>query len=339
VHLRPVRSFVVEDLEGEIDRLAASTAFSGVVRIDGEHRDFARAYGSADRARCIANTIETQFAIASGSKLLTALVVVSLVEGQRLALQTPVRSILGADVASIDDATTVEHLLAHRSGIGDYVDEDEPHDAADYVLRVPVHELATTEQYLAALDGYPQKFAPGARFSYSNAGYVVLALVAERVTGVGFHELVERRVCAPAGMTGSAFLRLDEPNSRAAIGYLDDGPRTNVLHLPVRGSGDGGMFSTAADINALWRAFFDARIVSRDWVGEMSRRRSDTSNEGMSYGLGVWIARGRDVYVLEGSDAGVSFRSVHVPATGSSRTVISNTSRGAWPIARLLDPE
>jgi CubicO group peptidase (beta-lactamase class C family) len=64
-------------------------------------------------------------------------------------------------------------------------------------------------------------------------------------------------------MTDSGFLRSDELPGRAAIGYLTAGDalRSNVLHLPVRGSGDGGIYSTVADISAFWRALFAGRIV------------------------------------------------------------------------------
>lgn len=335
----PIRSANVDDLEAAVDRIARETGFSGVVRVDGDGRDFAGAYGFADRANRIPNTVDTQFGLASGTKLLTALAVVSLVEAGQLSMHTRVRSVLGSDLPHIGDGVTVEHLLAHRSGIGDYLDEDGPLDVEDYVLRVPVHELSTTEQYLAVLDGHRAKFDPDARFSYSNGGYVVLALVAERVAGTDFYDLVANRVCGPAGLTDTAFLRSDEPNGRAAIGYLGDGPRTNALHLPVRGSGDGGVFSTAADVGALWIAFFDGRIVSRESLGAMTRRRSETSNHGMHYGLGLWITAGRDAFGMEGMDAGASFRSIHDPASGATRTVISNTTDGAWPIARLLDPD
>ena len=138
----------------------------------------------------IPNTVDTRFAIASGSKGLTALAVASLFEEGLLHLSTTARSVLGADLPLIGDDVTVEHLLAHRSGIGDYLDEDADHEITDYVLAVPVHELVTTEGFLAVLDGYPPKFAPGERFSYCNGGYVVLALIAERVAGMPFHELV-----------------------------------------------------------------------------------------------------------------------------------------------------
>jgi hypothetical protein len=56
----------------------------------------------------------------------------------------------------------------------------------------------------------------------------------------------------------------------------------------------------------------------------------------MRYGLGFWLHESSDVVILEGSDAGVSFRSAHDPVRNVTHTVISNTSEGAWPIARLL---
>jgi CubicO group peptidase (beta-lactamase class C family) len=205
------------------------------------------------------------------------------------------------------------------------------------VLPVPVHELATTEQFLAVLDGYPPKFTAGERFSYCNGGFVVLALVAERASGVPFHDLVAARVCEPAGMRDTAFLRSDELPRVAALGYLTaDGLRTNVLHLPVRGSGDGGIYTTAADIRAFWTALFAGRIVSPDWVAEMTRPRSDPPEHPRRYGLGFWLHESTDTVILEGYDAGVSFRSLHDPGTDTTCTVIANWTDGAWPVARDL---
>jgi CubicO group peptidase (beta-lactamase class C family) len=323
-------------IEDEIDRLAAETGFSGVVRVD----TFAKAYGLAHRGASIANTVDTRFAIASGGKGLTALAVMSLIEAGVLSLSTTARSVLGPDLPLIDDTVTVEHLLAHRSGIGDYCDEDAGHDVNDYLMPVPVHELADTEQFVRALDGHPPKFPPGERFSYCNGGFVVLALIAERAGRIPFHELVQERVLTPAGMRDTAFLRSDEPTARTALGYLTpDGRRTNVLHLPVRGNGDGGIYSTAADIHALWAAFFAGRIVSPDTVADMVRSRSDVPDESMRYGLGFWLHESGPATILIGYDAGVSFRSVHDPTTGRTHTVISNTSSGTWPMTKMLDLE
>jgi len=330
----------VEQFKNALDDVARRTGFSGVVRVDRAGRvELERAYGLADRRHGVANTVSTQFATASATKGLTALAVVSVIEDGMLALTTPARSVLGADLPLIGDDVTVEHLLAHRSGIGAYLDEDAPgREITDYAMPVSVHELAQTEQFLAVLGGYETVYAPDERFAYNNGGYMVLALVAERASGVDFHELVRSRVCEPAGMRDTAFLRSDELPGRAALGYLErDGLRTNIFHLPVRGNGDGGIYSTAADISTLWAAFFAGRIVSRDWVAEMVRPRSDVPSESRRYGLGFWLHESSDVVMLTGYDAGVSFSSMHDPGPGTTRTVIANWTDGAWPIAELLE--
>ena len=324
-------------IESELDALAAETAFSGVVRVDrADQVVVAKAYGLADRRWELPNEIDTRFALASGTKGLTALTVVSLVEDGVLELSTTARALLRDDLPLIRDDVTVEHLLAHRSGIGDYFDEEVEDDPEAYVLTVPTQQLTTTEAYLAVLGGHPTKFAPGERFAYCNSGYVVLALLAERASGVPFHELVIQRVCEPAGMPDTAFLRSDELPGRTALGYVevDGARRTNVFHLPVRGSGDGGIYSTVADIHSLWTAFVAAKVVSAEWVKEMVRPRSDAGRK--RYGLGFWLDASSEALILEGMDAGVSFRSTHDPRTELTFTVVSNTTDGAWPIARFL---
>jgi CubicO group peptidase (beta-lactamase class C family) len=328
----------MESLQAAVDEAAERTGFSGVVRVDRAGRtELCAAYGFADRAHGIRNTVETQFATASGTKSLTALAVMSLVERGTLELGTTARSLLGEDLPLVADDVTVEHLLAHRSGIGDYLDEEALGDVADYVMPVPVHELATTEQYLPVLDGHESVFPAGERFAYNNGGYVVLALMAERASGMDFPALVRTLVCEPAGMVDTAFLRSDELPGRAAVGYLAAaGLRTNVLHLPVMGTGDGGIYSTAADLSAFWEAFFAGRIVSRERVAEMVRPRSDSPEESQRYGLGFHLHATRDTVWLEGHDAGVSFASVHRPSSATTYTVLSNWSEGAWPITSLL---
>ena len=294
--------------------------------------------GSRTAALEIPNEVDTRFGTASGTKSLTALAVVSLIEDGLLELSTTARSVLGSDLPLIDDGVTIEHLLSHRSGIGDYLDENEDMDLNDYLMPVPVHELATTEDFVAVLDGHPQKFAPGSQFAYCNGGYVVLALIAERASGASFHDVVGERVCEPAGMSATEFLRSDELPGNAALGYLEiDGVwRTNVFHLPVLGTGDGGIYTTAGDVSSLWRALFAGQIVSSDWVREMVSPRS-VASDGRRYGLGFWLHATSDAVQLEGCDAGASFRSVADRSAQVTYTVISNTADGAWPICRFLD--
>jgi CubicO group peptidase (beta-lactamase class C family) len=276
-------------------------------------------------------TVSTRFALASGSKGFTALVVASLVAEGVLGMGTRARELLGDDLLLIAPDVTVEHLLTHTSGIGDYLDESGDLDVEDHLVPVPVHELVRTEQFLAVLDGFPTAFPAGERFAYNNAGYVVLALLAERGAGRTFHDLVRERVLEPAGMTATAYLRSDDLPGDAATGYLADG-RSNVFHLPVVGNGDGGAYSTAVDLRRFWRALFAGRLVAPAVVDELTRPRHDSPDG--PYGAGFWVRPG--AVALEGCDAGVSFRSVHRPSDGLTHTVMANTTDGAWPISRRL---
>ena len=329
----------MQSWKARIDAVAGATGFSGVVRIDRSGTvELEEAYGLADRAYGIPNAPDTMFAIASGSKTFTALAVMSLVEDGTLGLDTTARALLGDDLPLIADDVAVEHLLAHRSGIGDYLDEEADDDVNERMMPVSVHELATTERFVAVLDGHETVSPAGERFVYNNGGYMVLALIAERASGVGYHELVRQRVVEPAGMNDTAFLRSDELPGGAARGYLTvDGPRTNVFHLPVLGNGDGGAYSTAADLAAFWDALFAGRIVRPDTVAEMVRPRSDWPEESRRYGLGFHLHATSDVVWLEGYDAGVSFCSTRDPASAITATVIANWSDGAWPLVQLLD--
>lgn len=284
-------------------------------------------------------TPQHQICIASGSKGFTALAVMSLVADGVLGLDSTARSLLGEDLPLIDSKVTVEHLLAHRSGIGDYLDDDGPVDA--YALPVPVHQLGSTEAFLPILDGIPMDHAPGERFSYCNGGFVLLALMAERASGVAYQDLVRQRVCRPAEMPGTDFFRTDALPGRAAQSYvrLDEHWRSNIFHLPVLASGDGGVYSTAADLSAFWKALFAGRIVPPSLVAKMTRPRSTSLDGTGRYGLGFWLHKSTDTVWLEGYDAGVSFRSVHEPASGLTHTVIGTTDAGAWPLSRLLNAE
>jgi len=320
-------------MEALVDKAAAGSGFSGVVRVDRGGETFAKAYGLADRRHRIAMTVDSQLALASGSKSFTAAAVLSLVVDGVLSLDTRAREMLGADLPLIADDVTVAHLLTHTSGIGDYLDENEDEgDIGDYVMPLSAHAYATTDAFLPWLDGHPTKFAAGEKFAYCNGGYVVLALIAERASGTGFHDLVRRKVFAPAELADTDYLRSDDLPGRAAVGYVEvDGQtRSHVFHLPVLGNGDGGAYSTLADIHRFWAALFAGRIVPAETVREMTGPHTE------DYGMGFWRKDG--MLQMVGGDAGVSFVSQHDPATGDTSTVISNTSDGAWPVFKALHP-
>jgi CubicO group peptidase (beta-lactamase class C family) len=311
---------------------AARAGFTGVVRVDvGDNIVHCSAHGMADRAHSIPNTIDTRFAGASALKSCTALTVMSLVQDGLLGLDTPVRSILTERALFVEPAVTVEHLLSHRSGIGEYC-----HEVGARTADPPQCSIEHPVAILPLMANTPPLAAPGAEFRYNNAGYVLLALIAETVTGTPFTELVDRHVLTPAGMSQSAILSYDELAGDVAIGYLErTGLRTNVHAVPNRGVGDGGLFTTAADVSRFWRALDAGRLVDIDTVKLMTTAHGRTPR-GTPYGLGFWLDPTTDAVTIEGYDMGISFRSVHRRSTNVTWTVASNWTDGAWPLADEL---
>jgi len=330
----------VSELQERVDEVAAETGFHGVVRFERAGQvEVDAAYGLADRRHGIAMTTDTQLAMASGSKTFTALVVLELVEEGRLSLSTTARELLGDDLPLIADDVTVEHLLSHRSGIGDYLDEDVA-DSEDYLMPVSVHRLVTTDDFVPFLDGHPTKFPAGQRFNYCNGGFVVLAVIAERVSGRSYQDLVRELVCGPAGMVDTDFLRSDSLPHRAAVGYVEvDGMlRTNVFPLPVVATGDGGVYTTTADMSRFWTALTAGRIVRPETFADMCKPRSEPEpDDTRGYGLGLWLRDDPATITASGADAGVSFWSTHHPGHGTTVTVIGSMMDRAWPIVDVVD--
>lgn len=326
-----------------LDEAVAAQAFTGVVTVDvADRRVLERCEGFIHRALQVPMTPTARIAIASGSKAFTALAVMRLVEDGDLRLDLSVRDLLGGQLPLIDRGVTIEHLLGHTSGIGDYLDEDDGWEVSDFVLSRPVHTLTTAEAFLPMLKGHPQRFAPGERFAYCNGGYMVLAVLLERATTGTYHDVVQRLVLEPAGLQRTGFLPLNELPADAAMGYLaNEGDLVNTLHLPVMGNGDGGAFTTADDLHRFWLVLLEGRIVSRETVQEMTRPRHDVPEEDMRYGLGFWIHRTDRAPILEGFDAGASFRSTHLVDSQTTVSVLGNSSHGAWPViaelARVID--
>lgn len=325
----------VDRLCADLTSLVDTERFSGVVLVRSDDRLVLElASGMANRADAIPMTPTTRLATASGTKGFTALTVVSMIEDGLLGFDTRVRDVVGDALPHVDPGVTVEHLLAHTSGVGDYLDESELGDVDDDVPDDPVHRLLGPEDYLPLLVRHPQVFPPGDRFAYNNGGFVMLALLVERVADGSYHDEVRRRVFACARMTDSDFLRSDRLPGGTALGYLRDG-RTNVFHLPVIGTGDGGAYTTGSDLMRFWSALFDGGIVHAALVDRMTSVVSH--GPWGRYGLGFWVGPDGVTVQLEGMDAGVSFRSGANPRTGFAYCLVANDSTGVWPLAKVVD--
>lgn len=224
--------------------LAADGTFSGVVLLARNGKPFfQKAWGQADRGLGAANRTDTKFNIGSIGKAFTRAAVMDLVRDGRLSLDDTVAKHLPAVKIPSSDRMTVRQLLEMSSGLGDIFGEK--YEAT------PKERLLTLEDFLHLFEGQPLRFEPGQGKSYSNAGYVVLGLIIEKVSGRPYWDFVKDRVFTPAGMTETGPFGPDEVVANRAIGYMKSEKgewRSNLYALPGRASSAGGVYSTAGDL-------------------------------------------------------------------------------------------
>ncbi|BFH63094.1 serine hydrolase domain-containing protein [Paenibacillus azoreducens] len=316
--------------------------FSGSIWIgSGGQASFEMGYGFANRNEMIRNTPLTRFGVASGSKIFTAVAICQLAEKGLLRFDTLLKDCLEGTFPDFDPAITIHHLLTHSSGIPDYFDEETMSDYGELWRLVPMYGFTSPAHFLPLFKDKRMKFAPGERFSYSNAGYIVLGLIIEKVTGISFQRYVEENIFRVSGMKDSGYFRLDQLPERTAHGYIDnDGEwKTNIYSIPVIGGADGGAFTTGQDMNRFWGALMEYRLLSRDYT-EILLSPQIKQNEHIHYGYGVWIVVKQQrifKYFVMGSDPGVEMHSSVYPKTRMRAHILANVEHSAGMIARRLD--
>jgi CubicO group peptidase (beta-lactamase class C family) len=309
----PTDAFVT--LAHELDRWADERDLSAAALLTrGGETLFEHACGYADRAAGTPVHTGTRFALASVTKMFTAVTVVDLVASGLLTFESPVVEVLPVDrrPSTLLPEVTVHDLLCHVSGIADYCEEDEDSPAylEDYGslwVDRPSYSMERPIDFLPLFGHLPPYRPPGQRWQYSNAGYVLLGLVVEEVTGRPFTEVVQERVFDRAGMTASGFFRMDEPVPDVAVGYLprsgpDEPWRTNIYRVPVIGGADGGAHSTVGDLDRFLRAYADGTLL-----GDLQERAlAPHADAGDGYFVGYAVQHYPDGrYGHGGGDPGV----------------------------------
>jgi CubicO group peptidase (beta-lactamase class C family) len=263
-----------------MDRLAqyyASTGrFMGSVLVArGDEVFFSKAYGSADLARKIPNTLSTKFRIGSVTKQFTAAAILILEDQGKLKLEDPIGKHL-PDAPATWDKVTLFHILTHTSGIPRGVGVvNEPN-------AIPV---ATLEEHMDIVRYRPLLFEPGTKWSYSNSGYVLLGYVVEQISGQRYENFLQEHIFTPLGMNDSGCDWNTAGIDGHAAGY-SPGPKGVVNaefnHLS-RVYGAGCLHSTVGDLLKWERGLFGGKVLSAGSLKKM------TTPFKQNYGLGLLI--------------------------------------------------
>jgi CubicO group peptidase (beta-lactamase class C family) len=253
-------SLCAEDLrdrmDGYIRRYADAELFSGVVQVSkGDRIIYENAFGLADRALGVRNTLRTKFQIASLSKPITATAILLLVQDGKLSFDDKLAKFIpefpnGAKI-------TIEELLTHYSGLGDASAQPDYNEWS----RFP----QTTKALVDRAQRIGRESEPGTAYFYSNSNYHILAFIIEKVSGQSYGEFLTQRIFKPAGMTSTAHRSNDETIvADLANGYAPAGAsgfeRATYLDWTSK-TGNGSIYSTAGDLLRFHRALQNGSLL------------------------------------------------------------------------------
>ena len=331
------------EMKQQIETVQKESQFSGSVLLKNEDSVLVESsFGYANRSERINNTRDTRFGIASGCKLFTAVAISQLVESGKLAYDQKLKESLSYSFPEFDESITIHHLLTHTSGIPDYFDEEVMDDFEELWIEKPMYHMRKLEDFLPFFQKGKMKFTPGEQFHYNNAGYILLGLIVEEITGQSFQQYVEKNIFAKAGMKDSGYFAMDALPGNTALGYIDyeDGTwKTNIYSLPVLGGADGGAFTTVPDMLHFWDALLGNQLLEEQTTAALLQPYVQEQGDDY-YGYGVWIKKdGNNIskYHVMGYDPGVSFHSAYYPAQQMTLAICSNKSQGAFAMMKAIE--
>lgn len=262
-----------KETESFADQLFASSSLQKlpgavfVVVKDGQIL-LSKGFGYADvKTKKPMNPDTTVLRFASVTKPFASTALLQLAEQGRLDLKKDVSTYLG-DLAvprKVDGALTTEHLMTHTSGF-DY--PEAPDDLsitsnADYVRKYMPTVIRK----------------PGTSYSYDNFGFKLQGYLAERITGMPFHEYGMKHILQPLGMTHSSFIMTPEAKKNLATSYTGTGEMMPYYEVSPADGPDGSLVSTGSDMARFMIALLNGgayngqRILQSDTVREMMKIR------------------------------------------------------------------
>lgn len=307
-----------------------SAGFSGTVLVTRAGRTvYQHSFGLAERSFGVPVTRETRFRLASITKLFTSVAVLRLADRGQIELDAPFRRYLHDYPGPGADNITVRQLLGHMSGLPQF-DTAASFDEAVASGLPQYQQYRTHRQLLEMCCSKAPVAAPGERFDYNNADYIVLGLMIEAVTGRPYIEALDELVLRPAGLEQTGMPEWPQTVPRLARTYFRRPNGTSFENeLPFfweNGYAAAGLYSTADDVSRLSDAIFGGNLLSA------ASRTALLTPAGDDYGLGLWSysftrnSREHRVAKRPGSVMGANTMLYRLTDDGLSIVVLANSN-------------
>ncbi|MBI4473402.1 MAG: serine hydrolase [Acidobacteria bacterium] len=318
------------DIEAKVDKIFEKWTAPGMpgcsvgVSVAGKPV-LAKAYGLADLEHDVRNAADTIFEAGSVSKQFTAAGVLLLAREGKLSLDDPVRKYI-PELPDYGVPVTIRHMLHHISGLRDW-------GSVAGIMGWPRTSRVHTHAHVLEIVSKQKSlnFPAGSRYSYSNTGYNLSAILVSRVSGMPFAEFTKKRIFEPLGMTRTSW-RDDHTRivKGRAIAYSEerDGFSINMPFENVHGN--GGLLTTVGDLLKWNENFVNPKVGDAAFVAQQQQpgKFNDDRAGGYAFGLQVGNYKGVREVAHSGSTAGYRAHLARYPDQHVSVAVLCNGSSG-----------
>jgi CubicO group peptidase (beta-lactamase class C family) len=261
----------------------------------------ASGYGLANVELTVPVTPETIFQTGSVGKQFTATAVMMLVEAGKVRLEDSITKYF-PEAAAAWHGITVRQLLTHTSGIADYGGEEDTMGKGVLNFRLDY----TEDQLIQKFEALPLDFQPGAKWKYSNTGYVILGVLIHRVTGQFYGDFLQERVFKPLGMTATRIISEADIIPHRSAGYrLVKGVLKNQdwVSPSLNTTADGALYTNIIDLAKWDAALYGERLLTRASLDRMWTpvRLIDGSTYPYGFGWGVTQVNGHRLLTHSGA--------------------------------------
>lgn len=321
--------------------------FSGAILIkENGETVYEDAFGYANREWAINNEIDTRFRIASVAKMFTAVGIMKLIDYGLIELETKVVDVLDLKASKIPNDVTLFHLLTHTSGLRDYYDEATGYEGWDqFIDENTLHKLVTNEDFASLFINKEPEHEPGAVHKYNNGGYILLAMVIEKVTELEFSAFIKEYIFDALEMKETDYSRLDCIQNRTAEGYMklyDDNDQVtgwgkNIYDAIPASGGDGGVTSTVGDLFKFYNGLRNGEVLSKDAYEMFTKAHVIDKLDGYlnydwKYGFAHMFVEKEGQTIRTGhtgEESGVSCRLYHYPSKKIDVIILGNQDGAA----------
>ena len=317
----------VTRMEQVIQSYVSSKQFMGSVLVArGNDIILDKGYGFANLEWNIPNSPTTKFRLGSITKQFTAACILLLEERGKLSVDDPVKKYM-PDAPAAWGTITIFNLLTHTSGIPNFTGFPDYHSTEPF----PV----APAELVARFRDKPLDFEPGAKWNYSNSGYVLLGYLIEKITGESYAKFVQENIFTPLGMKDSGYDSNAAITLQRASGY-SPAPggiiNTSYIDMTVPFSA-GGLYSTTEDLLRWEQALFGGKVLS---AASLEKMTTPFKND-YAFGLTVQTMYGRKAIHHEGGIEGFNTDLEYFPEGKLTVIVLANLNGvGAGAVATKL---